>query len=62
LFNYQLMLEGDEWQVAQFGVQLHAIVEADDVIRDAGCRLGMVGVFALPNPRVMRSRPPFPIF
>ena len=56
------MLEGVEWQVAQFRVQLHAVVEADGVVSDVRCRLGMVSVVALPNPRVMRSRPPFPIF
>ena len=44
------MLEGVEWQVAQFRVQLHAVVEAVGVISDVRCRLGMVGVVALPNP------------
>ena len=44
------MLEGVEWQVAQFRVQLHAVVEADGVVSDVRYRLGMVGVVALPNP------------
>ena len=43
------MLESIGWQVAQFGVQPHAVVEVDDVVGDVAHCLGVVGVVALPN-------------
>ena len=43
------MLEGIGRQVAQFGVQPHAVVEADDVVGDVACGLGVVGIVTLPD-------------
>ena len=37
------------WQVAQFGVQPLAVVEADDEVRNVVHGFGMVGVILLPN-------------
>ena len=37
-------------QIAQFRVQPHVVVEADDVLGDVARGLGMVGVVALPDP------------
>ena len=50
LFDCRLLLEGIGWQVAQFGVQPHAVVEAHDVVGDVCHGLGVVGVVALPDP------------
>ncbi len=50
LFGCRLLLESIGWQVAQFGVQPHAVVEANDVVGDVGHGLSVVGVIALPNP------------
>ncbi len=50
LFDCQLLLEGIGWQVAQFGVQPHAVVKAHDVVGDVHHGLGVVGVVALPGP------------
>ena len=49
LFDCRLMLEGIGWQVAQFGVQAHVVVEVDDVVGDVAGGLDMVGVVALPD-------------
>ena len=45
-----MLLEGIGWQVAQFGVQPHAVVEAHDVVGDVCHGLGVVRVVALPDP------------
>ena len=50
LFDCRLLLKGIGWQVAQFGVQPHAVVEANDVVGDVCHGLGVVGVVALPDP------------
>lgn len=44
LFDCRLLLESIGWQVAQFGVQPHAVVKANDVVGDIGHGLGVVGV------------------
>ena len=49
LFGCRLLLEGIGWQVAQFGVQTHVVVEADDVVGNVARGLGLVGVAALPD-------------
>ena len=43
------MLEGIGRQVAQFGVQRHAVVEVDDVVSDVARGLGVVGKVTLLN-------------
>ena len=50
LCDCRLMLEGIGWQVAQFGVQTHVVVETDDVVGDVVRGLSVVGVVALPHP------------
>ena len=49
LLDCRFMLEGIGWQVAQFGVQPRAVVEADDVVGDIAGGLGMVRIVALPD-------------
>src|SRR5450830_153349 len=49
LFDCRLLLESIGWQVAQFGMQSHAVVEANDVVGDVSHGLAVVGVVALPN-------------
>ena len=56
LFDCQLLLEGIGWQVAQFGVQPHAVVEAHDVVGDVCHGLGVVGVARCQTRSVLRLR------
>lgn len=55
LFDCRLLLKGIGRQVAQFGVQPHAVVEAHDIVGDVCHGLGVVGVVALPDPLCLEA-------
>ena len=59
--NCRLLLEGIGWQVAQFGVQPHAVVEAHDVVGDVRRRFCVVGTVALPAPLPCGRTGPAPV-
>jgi hypothetical protein len=48
-FDCRFLLKGIGWQVAQLGMQTHAVVEADDVVSDVIGGLAVIGVIALPD-------------
>ena len=43
LIDCRLLLEGIGWRVAQFGVQLYAVVEGHEVVGDVAHGLGVIG-------------------
>ena len=45
----RFLLKGIERQVAQFGVRTHAVVEADEIVRDVIHGFAVIGAIALPD-------------